>query len=170
MLLLGLLAGLLGVCGAQVAEVFVFHSNNYNEAAGDYKLWDWSKVTTVAVWKDRLLEEPDIVPFARARGAIHDALVNASDGVMGGVAPPDGAAWEPWFESGDPFAKYDDGEATGTAHLLRHGVDIGEAMKLGPLKWRRSGSPADLGSAAVALAWADAYLGEPDGMFMADEE
>ena len=69
MLLLGLLAGLLGVCGAQVAEVFVFHSNNYNEAAGDYKLWDWSKVTTVAVWKDRLLEEPGIVPFARARGA-----------------------------------------------------------------------------------------------------
>ena len=69
MLLLGLLALLLGVCGAQVAEVFVFHSNNYNEAAGDYKLWDWSKVTTVAVWKDRLLEEPDIVPFAKARGA-----------------------------------------------------------------------------------------------------
>jgi len=69
MLLLGLLAGLLGVCGAQVTEVFVFHSNNYNEAAGDYKLWDWSKITTVAVWKDRLLEEPDIVPFARARGA-----------------------------------------------------------------------------------------------------
>lgn len=69
MLLLGLLTGLLGVCGAQVTEVFVFHSNNYNEAAGDYKLWDWSKVTTVAVWRDRLLEEPDIVPFARARGA-----------------------------------------------------------------------------------------------------
>ncbi|KAH8061778.1 hypothetical protein JL722_3732 [Aureococcus anophagefferens] len=55
--------------GGDVAEVFVFHSNNYNEAAGDYKLWDWSKVTTVAVWKDRLLEEPDIVPFARAQGA-----------------------------------------------------------------------------------------------------
>ena len=133
--------------------------------------WGFARYEDGLVGLQWLLDRDDVAGGDRARvAALHDALVDASDGVMGGVAPPDGAAWEPWFESGDPFANYDDGEATGTAHLLRHGVDVGEAMKLGPLKWRRSGSPADLGSAAVALAWADAYLGEPDGMFMADEE
>ena len=48
---------------------------------------------------------------------------------MAGVPRPDGDDWETWFESGDPFMPYDDGEATKTAHLLRHGVDIGEAVK-----------------------------------------
>ena len=43
-------------------------------------------------------------------------------------------------------------------------------MKLGPLKWRATGAAADLGSAAAALTWADAYLGMADGMYMADEE
>ena len=74
------------------------------------------------------------------------------------------------YASGDPFAPYDDGEPTRTAHLLRHGVDIGEAIKLGAVKWRASGSSRDLASPSVALAWADRYLGMSDGMFMADEE
>lgn len=61
-----------------------------------------------------------------------------SDAIMEGVPRElgGGYTWQQWFVAGDPFSKHDDGEPTGTAHLLRHGVDIGQAMKLGALLWR----------------------------------
>ena len=49
-------------------------------------------------------------------------------------------------------------------HALRHGADIGEAMKVGALNWRDTGRPADFGSPQKALEWAEKYLHMPDGM------
>lgn len=86
-------------------------------------------------------------------------------------------SWEDWFrlppkpvaEGGlqnDPFgfSKSPASEPTGIVHLLRHGVDIGQAMKTGPLWWRADGLDDDLNNSAAALRWADAYLGRADGM------
>ena len=81
-----------------------------------------------------------------------------------------GFTWESWFESGDPFAWGNDGEATGAVHLRRHGVDIGEAMKLGPLWWRVDGLERDRSNAWAALQWGEKYLHMSDGMYFADEE
>ena len=50
------------------------------------------------------------------------------------------------FVEGDPFSPHNDSEPTGTTHVLRHGVDIGEAIKMGALWWRVSGDEADLAS------------------------
>ena len=80
-----------------------------------------------------------------------------------------GFTWEEWFEAGDPFSALSEAEVTGTAHLLRHGVDIGQAMKLGPLWWRVSGADTDWRSAQTALDWAERYLHMADGMYFADE-
>ena len=54
-------------------------------------------------------------------------------------------------------------------HLLRHGVDIGEAMKTGALWWRVNGSDYDFNNGQAALDWMDDYLHMADGMFYADE-
>jgi hypothetical protein len=100
-------------------------------------------------------------------------LHEQSDAIMRGVARElgGGFGWVDWFRSGDPFSAHDDSaDATGTAHTLRHGVDIGEAMKLGALLWRLDGDEESKASPAVALAWADSYLHMADGMFFADEE
>eukprot|EP01050_Picozoa_sp_SAG11_P003017 SAG11_NODE_162_length_13962_cov_19.035562_6_plen_167_part_00 len=63
-------------------------------------------------------------------------------------------SWERWFDedrnfttgSTSPFnysaraaASGGQGDKTGFVHLLRHGVDIGQAMKTGPLWWRVDG-------------------------------
>ena len=58
----------------------------------------------------------------------------------------------------DPFAPHNDGERSGTVHLLRHGVDIGQAMKTGALWWRVDGEDKDLSNPTAALNWAEAYL------------
>lgn len=80
-------------------------------------------------------------------------------------------SWEDWFAEGvDPFAPNNDGEISGTVHLLRHGVDIGQAMKTGALWWRVDGDAADLANPGAALDWAESYLHRPDGMYFADEE
>jgi hypothetical protein len=71
-------------------------------------------------------------------------LKNGTDAIMRGVSAAQGGSynWEEWFESGDPFAPHNDREATGTVHLQRHGVDIGQAMKMGALWWRVVGKLA----------------------------
>ena len=67
--------------------------------------------------------------------------------------------WEDWFAEGaDPFAPHNDGEKSGTVHLLRHGVDIGQAMKTGALWWRVDGEERDFANPTAALNWAEAYL------------
>ena len=67
--------------------------------------------------------------------------------------------WEDWFAEGvDPFAPHNDGERSGTVHLLRHGVDIGQAMKTGALWWRVDGEDKDFANPTAALNWAEAYL------------
>ena len=99
--------------------------------------------------------------------------------------------WESWFASDPGFktgstspfkqpnaASADTATATAAApadptgfmHLLRHGVDIGQAMKTGPLWWRVDGDEADRMNPSAALEWADAYLHRADGMYWADEE
>lgn len=104
--------------------------------------------------------------------ALQELLQHETDAVMQSVSDSDGGgySWKQWFENGDPWAKYNDGEVTGTAHLLRHGVDIGEAMKVGPLLWRMDGSDDSWTNTQVALQWAEKYLHMSDGMYMADEE
>eukprot|EP00854_Cymbomonas_tetramitiformis_P005083 gene5083-6187_t len=78
--------------------------------------------------------------------------------------------WEQWYRHGDPFAPWhDDSGASGAQHLMHHGVDVGEAMKTGPLWWRVSGKPSDLNNSWVALQWADYYAHMSDGMYFADE-
>ena len=56
-----------------------------------------------------------------------------SDAVMAGVPREQGGGftWQQWFVDGDPFSPHDDGEPTGAAHLLRHGVDIGQVSASG---------------------------------------
>lgn len=76
--------------------------------------------------------------------------------------------WEGWYRSGDPFAPWKEDES-GKEHLLHHGVDIGQAMKLGALWWRAGADPAELENPGVALAWADRHAHMSDGMFFADE-
>ena len=50
--------------------------------------------------------------------------------MLGNSDPQSRFTWEDWFEGGDPLlAGWDDGEATGTAHLLRHGVDVGQVTQ-----------------------------------------
>ena len=94
-------------------------------------------------------------------------------------------SWERWFDedpdfstgSTSPFnytakaqANGAQGDKTGFVHLLRHGVDIGQAMKTGALWWRVDGEQADWKNGQAALDWAEAYLHRADGMFIADEE
>ena len=82
-------------------------------------------------------------------------------------------SWEDFFVNGDPFQfrgkpfenKDDSGDPTGTVHLLRHGVDIGQAMKTGPLWWRYTGSQEDWQNPSDALTWADRFLPMSDGMY-----
>ena len=54
-------------------------------------------------------------------------------------------SWEDWYASeGDPFQGLDaKNDTTGMKHLLRHGVDIGQAIKTGALWWRVNGSDYD---------------------------
>ena len=52
-----------------------------------------------------------------------------------------GYDWGAWFASGDPFAPYDDSEPARAAHLLRHGVGVGQAMKTRPALGAVPGSP-----------------------------
>ena len=68
--------------------------------------------------------------------------------------------WESWFAedtpelktgSTSPFnytakaaANGGQGDPTGLPHLLRHGVDIGQAFKTGPLWWRVDGLQVNL--------------------------
>lgn len=78
-------------------------------------------------------------------------------------------SWEDYFERGNPFPPWDDGEKTGAVHLLHHGVDIGEAMKTGALNYRMTGDARDLQNPAIALQWADRQLHMSDGMYVADE-
>eukprot|EP00947_MAST-08B_sp_MAST-8B-sp1_P005884 g5884.t1 len=133
---------------------------------------------------------------------LRDLLVllhRQSDEIMAGVPKEQGGGytWEAWFESGDPFSPHNDSEPTGTTHLLRHGVDIGQAMKIGAL-WSRvgnttgsshgghgghgghsghggsnsgggGGTDRDFRNPAAALAWAEKYLHMSDGMYFADE-
>ena len=95
------------------------------------------------------------------------SLRDGSDAIMAAADH----SWEAYFREGvDPFAAHDDGEATGTVHLLRHGVDIGQAMKTGALWWRVDGKKEDLENPAAALRWAEDFLHRPDGMYFADEE
>lgn len=95
-----------------------------------------------------------------------------ADAIMAGVSEADGGGydWESWFEEGDPFAWGNDGEKTGAVHLRRHGVDIGEAMKIGALWWRVSGKERDRNNPYTALMWGEKYLHMSDGMYFADEE
>jgi hypothetical protein len=94
-------------------------------------------------------------------------------------------SWERWFDedpdfttgSTSPFnysakaqANGAQGDKTGFIHLLRHGVDIGQAMKTGALWWRVDGEQADWKNGQAALDWAEAYLHRADGMYFADEE
>eukprot|EP01052_Picozoa_sp_SAG31_P003071 SAG31_NODE_114_length_24318_cov_16.787481_17_plen_600_part_00 len=94
-------------------------------------------------------------------------------------------SWERWFDedrdfstgSTSPFnysAKAQSlggqGDKTGFIHLLRHGVDIGQAWKTGPLWWRVDGLQRDWENAQAAIEWSDAYLHRADGMYFADEE
>lgn len=98
-------------------------------------------------------------------------LRTEADGIMAGAD----YAWQSYFaQAVDPF-KPDAGRSVShddnaTTHLLRHGVDIGEALKLGALWWRVSGAQSDWDNPAAALQWADSYLHMADGMYMADEE
>ena len=103
-------------------------------------------------------------------------LRTKSDSLMAGVDH----SWEDWF-AGDPgfktnstspfdFTKSPPSEPSGFVHLLRHGVDIGQAMKTGPLWYRVDGAEADRTNAQAALEWADAYLHRADGMYWGDEE
>jgi hypothetical protein len=62
------------------------------------------------------------------------------------------------------------GDATGFIHLLRHGVDIGQAWKTGPLWWRVDGLQQDWDNGQAAIEWSEAYLHRADGMYFADEE
>jgi hypothetical protein len=107
-------------------------------------------------------------------------LRTEADAEMAGVDH----AWEDYYHVGNPFEfhgkpmepKYDSGDSSGTVHLLRHGVDIGEAMKTGALWWRvggKGGADADADgwkSAWRALEFAERYLHMADGMYWADEE
>eukprot|EP01052_Picozoa_sp_SAG31_P024999 SAG31_NODE_2164_length_6283_cov_2.762451_6_plen_467_part_00 len=80
---------------------------------------------------------------------------------------PDG--WSPnWYTGRNPDHRPDVQYAT--VHALRHGADIGEAMKTGVLNWRSTGSQTDFYSAQAALQWVERYLHMSDGMFFADEE
>jgi hypothetical protein len=99
-------------------------------------------------------------------------LRNETTQVMTSVSAKDGGGftWEQWFKKGDPFAPHNDSEATGTSHLLRHGVDIGEAMKVGALWWRVDGTEEERSSPWNAIEWAEKYLHMSDGMYFADEE
>eukprot|EP00935_MAST-01C_sp_MAST-1C-sp1_P001190 g1190.t1 len=76
--------------------------------------------------------------------------------------------WQTWYESGDPFAKWNE-DPSGAQHLLHHGVDIGEAMKTGALWWRVSGDEHDRQNSYTSLMWADKYAAMSDGMYYADE-
>ena len=79
--------------------------------------------------------------------------------------------WEGWYEGGDPLLPGDDDrDPSGVAHLLRHGVDVGQAMKIGALWWRVDGTQRELQNPHTALAWADRYLRMSDGMYFGDEE
>lgn len=94
-------------------------------------------------------------------------------------------SWERWFDedpdfstgSTSPFnysakaaAFGGQGDKTGFIHLLRHGVDIGQAWKTGPLWWRVDGLQADWDNGQAAVEWSEAYLHRADGMYFADEE
>ena len=96
-----------------------------------------------------------------------DTIRREADAIMRDGA---GYSWQEFFAAGDPFAAFNDSEATGASHLLHHGVDIGQAMKTGALWWRFSGAAGDLAGPAAALEWADAYLHLADGMHFADGE
>jgi hypothetical protein len=94
-------------------------------------------------------------------------------------------SWERWFDSDPGFttgstspfnytaraaASGGQGDKTGFVHLLRHGVDIGQAMKTGPLWWRVDGQERDWENGQASVEWAEAYLHRADGMYFADEE
>ena len=96
------------------------------------------------------------------------------------IMSEDDHSWEDWYLHGDPFearvpSRPDD---DGVQHLLRHGVDIGQAMKTGPLYWRMAAAQGlsaaqaakDWQSAASAVEWAEKHLHMADGMYYADEE
>ena len=51
------------------SEVFVFHAEIYNASQSDWRMWDWDKVTTVAVWRRILAGDTELVPYAHAHGA-----------------------------------------------------------------------------------------------------
>eukprot|EP00912_Choanoflagellata_sp_UC4_P001321 UC4_evm1s812 len=102
-----------------------------------------------------------------------EILKTGTDSIMSSIDH----SWEDYFVNGDPFKfkgrpfenKDDTDDPTGTVHLLRHGVDIGQAMKTGPLWWRYTGKTSDFQNAVEALAWADKFLPMSDGMYWADE-
>jgi hypothetical protein len=74
--------------------------------------------------------------------------------------------WENFFEVGDPFqfrglpwnSSDERNDPTGTLHLLRHGVDIGQAMKTGALWWRVDGQQKDWNNPQVAIEWAERFM------------
>ena len=94
-------------------------------------------------------------------------------------------SWERWFDEDpdfstgttSPFNYSQKAQASGGQHdttgfvdWLRHGVDIGQAMKTGALWWRVDGEAEDWSNGQAALNWAETYLHRADGMYFADEE
>ena len=84
--------------------------------------------------------------------------------------------WEDYFTGGDPFHPPSDvhcwpnkSDATEKNFMIHHGVNIMEAIKTGPTWYRVSGNATDLGNAATALAWIDAWERSADGTFTAPD-
>ncbi len=70
--------------------------------------------------------------------------------------------WDPdWYTKRNPGHRSDVEYAT--VHALRHGADIGEAMKVGVLNWRDTGRQSDFESAQASLDWVEKYLHMADG-------
>ncbi|GIW88141.1 MAG: hypothetical protein KatS3mg108_2465 [Isosphaeraceae bacterium] len=54
-------------------------------------------------------------------------------------------------------------------NLATHGVNTGMALKYGPVRWRLTGDPGDLGTTRRMLEELDRYHGQATGLFSCDE-
>jgi hypothetical protein len=161
---------LLRHCGAFLAQL---------EAAApplNGSLWGFARYSDGIVGLQWLL---DHVPTAKAP-ALWELMLRLRSEANAVMAKYE-KTWEDFYVAGNPYKLppgwgpgwYDwknTNNGTGTVLSLRHGVDIGQAMKTGPLWWRVEGNQADFENAQIAVAWADRYLQMANGMFFADEE